>query len=324
MNQQEFEEKYKSEIPMYESWGQFVLAEIIKKYPPNFCNQAIKIAPCCRTKTIESILAKAFVRKKRTYDQITDKVGMRFVVLLENQIKILSEIIEKNPNWSFSKDKCLDEWKKNLTPSIFEYKSVHYIVRLKEEMTIDNVTISQNTPCEIQIRTLLQHAYAEMSHDNIYKANTSPPLEVERIMAKSMALMETTDDLLCKAHNEIKKFVSDLITEWQEATITEANNLTNGNYNQKDKNNNVYILNELTPLLKGKSISSYKSFMREKKFIFDRISFRENFYIEFKQELTPLIYYLAYTETNCLPKYDVFANESLQLIYSDLGIKYPE
>ena len=36
-------------------------------------------------------------------------------------------------------------------------------------------TIEKDTPCEIQIRTLEQHAYAELSHDYVYKKESGQP-----------------------------------------------------------------------------------------------------------------------------------------------------
>ncbi|MCC2018497.1 hypothetical protein QM121_09360 [Enterobacter hormaechei] len=51
--------------------------------------------------------------------------------------------------------------------------------------------------CEVQVRTLLQHAYAELVHDSVYKPVGIVPKSAERHIARSMALMETTDDLFC-------------------------------------------------------------------------------------------------------------------------------
>jgi hypothetical protein len=42
------------------------------------------------------------------------------------------------------------------------------------------------------------NAYAELVHDSIYKPSGDVPKSAERQIARSMALMETTDDLFCK------------------------------------------------------------------------------------------------------------------------------
>ena len=57
--------------------------------------------------------------------------------------------------------------------------------------------------CEIQIRTLLQHAYSEISHDSTYKGPFMNDKEILRQLAKSMALMEATDDYFCDIFNKM-------------------------------------------------------------------------------------------------------------------------
>ena len=47
--------------------------------------------------------------------------------------------------------------------------------------------------CEVQIRTLLQHAHAELTHSTIYKNDKPTKPLVQRTVAKCMALIETTD-----------------------------------------------------------------------------------------------------------------------------------
>jgi ppGpp synthetase/RelA/SpoT-type nucleotidyltranferase len=77
---------------------------------------------------------------------------------------------------------------------LFDYQSVHYVVRAAREMTVGQVVIPAGTPCEIQVRTLLQHAYSEVTHDTIYKSKVEASTETKRSIAKSMALIEASDD----------------------------------------------------------------------------------------------------------------------------------
>ncbi|EPI1485961.1 hypothetical protein CY817_001824 [Neisseria gonorrhoeae] len=78
-------------------------------------------------------------------------------------------------------------------------QSKHYEIRPKQAfITPENVSIPADLCCEVQVRSLLQHAYAELVHDNIYKPDGNVPKQAEREVAKSMALMETTDDLFSR------------------------------------------------------------------------------------------------------------------------------
>ncbi|MFQ1017903.1 GTP pyrophosphokinase family protein [Gilliamella sp. BG7] len=326
MDQNEFRKKYESEMPMFKAWGDFVLSRIVNKLPENFVENAIKI-PLYREnhprlKDINSLLAKAFIRKKRNYEEITDKIGIRFVVLLESHVMALKNIIENSPDWRYSKDRELDDWRKN-DPRIFDYKSLHYIVYSKKIFNYDGISINKDTPCEIQVRTLLQHAYAEMSHDKIYKSITKDiPAEVKRLMAKSMALMETTDELLSKADETIDIFISELSGSWVDVTIKIANKLTNDNYDAKDNSNNIYLLEELKELLDKYSIDEYIKFLTAKPYIFNKIEENQMLMVEFKQLLTPLIYFLVEKESYNIKDYDVYSHNAMEQIFSDLGISY--
>ncbi|MCV5435110.1 (p)ppGpp synthetase, partial [Escherichia coli] len=68
----------------------------------------LKIEPSYRLKDISSLIEKAFYRSKNyqnPYKEITDKVGVRFVVLLTDDIPIIKEIIENFNLWEYSEDR---------------------------------------------------------------------------------------------------------------------------------------------------------------------------------------------------------------------------
>jgi hypothetical protein len=106
------------------------------------------------------------------------------------------------PEWTRSKDRDpLGEQKDK--PKHFDYQSVHYIVRAADDMDFDGVQVPAGMPCEVQIRTLLQHAYAELVHDKFYKGVGHIPPSADRLVARSMALMESTDDMFVQAVREL-------------------------------------------------------------------------------------------------------------------------
>jgi len=51
------------------------------------------------------------------------------------------------------------------------------------------------TTCEVQVRTLLQRAYAELSHDTSYKPSVTLEGDVRLQIARAPALVETTDEI---------------------------------------------------------------------------------------------------------------------------------
>jgi len=112
--------------------------------------------------------------------------------LLIEDIKDICKIVESCELWTFDPCKHFDT-DRNENPLLFTYQSVHYILRPSKEIDYEGVTIGTEFPCELQIRTLLQHAHAELTHDAIYKAQKTVQPVVSRTVAKCMALIETTD-----------------------------------------------------------------------------------------------------------------------------------
>ncbi|EPF6186565.1 RelA/SpoT domain-containing protein [Acinetobacter baumannii] len=211
MSKEDFSIFFNKNSHAFEAWGKFIIEKIkekltIKLEEKNITiNEIIKIEPSFRVKDIGSALDK--IERKSYNDpinQMTDIVGVRFVVLLTEQIAIISNIIESESLWQakVSKD-YTTEIEQN--PSVFDYQSKHYEIRPTKDITYDNLIINPSICCEIQIRTLLQHAYAEIVHDNIYKPKSDVSNLAKRKVAKGMALMETTDDLFC----EMQKLIAE-------------------------------------------------------------------------------------------------------------------
>ena len=83
------------------------------------------------------------------------------------------------------------------------------MVRSVLPLEFERVQIPADIPCEIQIRTLLQHAYSELTHDTIYKPNVRATPAVKRTAAKSMALIEATSDYFSSVNQVIQQVLAD-------------------------------------------------------------------------------------------------------------------
>jgi ppGpp synthetase/RelA/SpoT-type nucleotidyltranferase len=206
-----FEER-KGYLQKYGEWVvNFVLGELYKKLESKAnVDKFLKIYPTPRVKDTDSFLEKALVRKPKSdpLHDITDQVGVRFVVLLLKDIDCVGTIIKKGP-WDCQKDRDFEQERLN-KPDYFSYQSDHYVIRLKNDLSISETIVPCGTPCEIQIRTLLQHAYAEMAHDIDYKPSIHLPEDdrkfIRRSLAKGSALIETTDDIFCDIKNTLDEY----------------------------------------------------------------------------------------------------------------------
>ncbi len=184
---------------MYEAWGDHVVRTITDRLKPLIAPVSaavfLRVPPKARSKADGSLIEKAFYRKQydNPYDDITDKVGVRFVVLLNSQMAVIKSIIEDVSDWHFSLDRDL-EAEQQARPQAFDYAAYHYVVRSSGDIVCDGIEVRGGTPCEVQIKTILQHAYSELTHDTIYKPQIDATASMRRMAAKSMALMEATSD----------------------------------------------------------------------------------------------------------------------------------
>jgi|SRR5690625_1011358 len=183
--------------PDLEKWGdkvdQLLMNEVL-----NDIKESIKIPPRARLKSNGSIIFKTFYRKKEYEDpllEIEDKVGTRIVVLKSTDIDEVQNRIINSNNWKAKITKSINQEIED-KPNIFDYQSLHIVVWPKDSSDY-SCSDTKILSCEIQIRTLLQHAFAEISHDNVYKGPYQNDKDIIRRLAKAMALMEATDDYFC-------------------------------------------------------------------------------------------------------------------------------
>src|SRR5471030_387867 len=202
MNENEFLQRWHSEQAMYKAWGKYIIdfiSSALVDCRQKDLNKFLKIPASSRVKEDDSLIDKAFYRDKNyddPYEDIEDKVGARFVVMLVSEVDDICEIVEeacKNKIWNAVKCRDFNEERKN-SPMLFTYQSHHFIIRSNSDFIYKDINIKNGTSCEVQIRSLLQHAYAELTHEVTYKKKTVIDPDIARTIAKTMAFIETADD----------------------------------------------------------------------------------------------------------------------------------
>ena len=314
-NYMEFLELYKKEKPMYEAWGDYVTNYIDQKLhigEPAY-ERIVKIPVKPRVKEEGSLVQKAFVRKKYVdpYNEITDKVGIRYVVLIIEQIKEIEKIIQECQAWKYSKDQDF-ECKKLENPNVFDYQSVHYVVRAAADIEYKSVIIKKNTPCEIQIRTLEQHAYAELSHDYFYKNEKEIPPQLKRSLARSMALNETTDELFSKVYSMID------VENMDYSKLNEQLKNISGFYSY-DESLNKAIYEQLKGMIKEYvDVNQLDTFIKP---FLKSIEENQDLII-YRQPIIIILYFLASNHPRELEEKWNSTLDILQPIFDDLGIGF--
>lgn len=168
-----------------------------------------------RTKDVDSLDKKIDKKqgKYKSLNDITDLVGIRIITYLESDVDTVSELLSKE----FNIDVPNSTDKRILKSDQFGYKSLHVVCELNENRCALKEYISyKGIKCEIQIRSILQHAWAEIEHDLGYKGKSSIPDEYKRNFNRLAALLETADKEFDRLKSELSKYekeISKLIKE---------------------------------------------------------------------------------------------------------------
>lgn len=165
-----------------------------------------------RLKTRESLNDK-IERKQNKYlalDEITDVVGVRIITYYSTDVDKIADIIERE--YDVDHNNSIDK-RESLEPDRFGYCSVHYVVSMSEErLALPECRAYEGMKCEIQIRTVLQHAWAEIEHDIGYKSEIAIPKEMRRSFSRIAGLLEIAD----KEFDEIRGNLIQYKSEVQE------------------------------------------------------------------------------------------------------------
>ncbi|MDO9054563.1 MAG: RelA/SpoT domain-containing protein [Gallionella sp.] len=278
----------------FAAWGKYVTEKINEGASQKLGEEGIamcfKIPSIPRLKKIDSALGKI---GRKGYDnpiaQMTDLVGVRYVVLLSEQIDFVCDILKSEPTWLAEVSKDYQQ-EIETNPKIFDYQSQHFEVRPKNNFEINGILITTDMCCEVQIRTLLQHAYAELVHDSIYKPVGQVPYKAERQVAKSMALMETTDELFCstmKLLTDVNKprnqLYEDLTSIYREKI--------GGHHLRPDVKTSYAVLDEFRELFKDGLSAEIGRYIEGKQYIAKKVVDRAKTNLFFAQPIISFVYW---------------------------------
>lgn len=155
-------------------------------------------------KSLEVKIYKKGDKYQSMYD-ITDLLGARVICCFVDDVNKVGKKIEENfvIDWENSVDKS-----KIMEVDSFGYLSLHYICSLKgEDGYPEELT---NKKFEIQIRSILQHAWAVAEHDTCYKTEFGVPKEVVRSLARLAGLLELADAEFMRTRDRIGEYTEEI------------------------------------------------------------------------------------------------------------------
>lgn len=184
-------------------WRQ-CLKKITRKISNLLNREDLKFSLKSRIKTIESL------NKKRNHlenlengekEPVKDLLGLRVIVPFQGDVESIISFIE-------NKFTILETERKSegLSYREFAYDSVHLIIAIDEDKNLI-FPMQCLRGCEIQIRTILQDAWAEVEHELIYKSTVGFPNEMIRKKLAALNANLTLSDIIFQ---EIKDFQKEL------------------------------------------------------------------------------------------------------------------
>jgi ppGpp synthetase/RelA/SpoT-type nucleotidyltranferase len=150
-----------------------------------------------RAKTVESFIQKSTRsdedgRKKysQPISEITDLAGVRVICYTLEDVKRVCSFIHDQ----FTVLEEIDVGQKRFDSGKFGYQSMHFIVKFSEQRSaFPEFRIYSDMVCEIQVRTVLQHAWAEIEHKIRYKGVGAENKELGRKFLSLAGLLEVAD-----------------------------------------------------------------------------------------------------------------------------------
>ena len=192
INLEEQVKKYRSVRPQYEQFAS-ELEDLIGKILDESGVRFTLIEHRC--KTVESY-AEKILRPNKSYknpiQEITDLCGIRVVLFNHDDLRGIENLIRK----AFVVDDTASVVRgENLNYNEFGYVSDHYIIKITEKRSeLTEWSKFKNMNAEVQARTILQHAWASISHRIDYKQENDVPKKFRRKLSRVSALLELADD----------------------------------------------------------------------------------------------------------------------------------
>ena len=200
---QELLRQYESLLPVYRQMEK-VIPDQLKEF---FDEAGIIVAALeHRIKTKESLAGKLKLKggKYRDIYDITDLVGLRVITFYIDDVDKVASIVERlfEIDWENSIDK-----RKAHEIDSFGYLSLHYICRIPESSYKDPEHPELNKiRFEVQMRTVLQHAWANMNHDTGYKSGVEIPKVYLRNLSRLAGMLELVDDEFSRIRRELSDY----------------------------------------------------------------------------------------------------------------------
>jgi putative GTP pyrophosphokinase len=168
----------------------------------------------------DSSFAEKIDRKQyaNPFDEIEDICGIRIICYYQSDVDKISEVLRDEFTVIENQDK-----ETLLKADQFGYRSTHFIVKIKKEWNkAPNYRGLENLKAEIQIRTVLMHAWAEIEHKLVYKNENQVPSQFQRDFSELSALLRMADKGFERLRENITNYKAEVTESFEKDKYEEV------------------------------------------------------------------------------------------------------
>ena len=185
-------DEYRADLPFFQAKSEELTARI-REF---LASAGIIVAAVESRATSEQSLAGKLELKGQKYKSladITDIVGLRIITFYIDDVDKVASAMERmfDVDWDNSVDK-----RKLHEIDSFGYLSLHYICHIPDS----------HYRFEVQMRTILQHAWANMNHDTGYKSGVEVPRKYLRNLGRLAGMLELVDEQFSVIRSELTDY----------------------------------------------------------------------------------------------------------------------
>lgn len=173
MNFDEYEKQY---FPLYAKFAEtvrFIVEQAISAVNGLPIVQSVQARAKAPGRLKSRLEEKGLLESQNIESERKDLAGVRLIFYTNTDVDkfVDSRLIFDNFDIDFQATKIHHPTTENEST---RYQAIHYVVRLKKDRTnLSEYAKYKDLRCEIQIQTILNHAWSETSHDIVYKGYSS-------------------------------------------------------------------------------------------------------------------------------------------------------
>lgn len=195
--------EYREKKYLYLEFGEYINSALNRLLKTNNVHSIFY-----RIKTEKSLAGKLELKQKyNTLNEVTDVLGFRILTYLPKEVDEIVDVLEAE--FKVDKENSVD--KRLMEENEFGYMSYHLVLSLdpNNKKPLEKKAF-QNLTFEVQIRTVLQHAWAEIEHDLGYKNPFEIPSYLKRRFFRLASLLELADDEFQNIVNQISEYEQEM------------------------------------------------------------------------------------------------------------------